>query len=395
MVNKALTNTFLPIIALSLACSPSYANSEDYAGKPNVGFFNHGAVVDMSIELEGSEQPEIQYGPPKSFKIEEKKEVAAKLQANPAAAALNAEEETIPPGVDPQEFLLKKEYGDPDQPTPVKGIDSAPSPYKAMLRAIEMGRDDLALKYANQLKDYRKKLDLVTRKAVAMDGVVKLDSTSDADQVSHAALSNIDPKALDTYFAERKDKLASRDLTASLEVSEDSREAIKAVFGDTDSQQSALNESEDAAIDPYDNLVDTNIDATIRKLLIRSTLAGKLPIDPSGKVQVLFFMRPSEQSSVNIGKEIGTALSSTSLDVSLSVVPLSVEGVDYKGNARFFEKTGIPSIVRDGLSLSRSLNITQFPALFFTTANSNEAFLKTGKADSVFIEEVARIIGGK
>jgi len=401
MVIRALLNTASQILALSLLCSASYANSEEFAGNPDAGFFNQGAVLDMSLELEGSEKPEMQYGPAKSFKIEVKKPEEAKLPGaggikNAGSAALKSQEEKIPAGVDPQEYKLKKEFGDPSEPTVVKGVDSSPKPYRAMLTAIDMGRDDLALEYANQWMGYMKSLERVTKKAVAMAGVAKLDPTSGKDQASVEAISNIDPTALNNFMEKRKGSIDQSQNASTIEISDSTRNSISALFGDSDSAEGkALEPAEQADSDPYAKLVDTNIDSESRKQLIRTTLVNELPLDPSANVKVLLFMKPSERASIELSQAVVQAISSPTLAVTLGVVPLSIDGLNPYVAKSFYDQTGMPALLREGLALSKSLNLTQFPALLFVTENSQKAFLKVGKADAVFIEEVANMIGGK
>lgn len=406
MVLKAFISATASILVISMTCGSCLANSEDNSPKGNIGFFTQGSVSDMSIPMEETSAPELQYGPTKGFKVE-KKEVPQIANLNAIIDQAKKEagnqeisiaDEKIPEGVDAEEYKLRKEFGDPSETVPVKGIDTAPKPYKAMLKAIDMGRDDLALMYANQWMGYMKNLDRITRKATAMAGVVKLDPAVGEEKVSNAAFSNIDPKALNQFFAKRKEELAKNQAVGNVEITEQSRSAISAIFGDSDSQdtqQAAKLGDNLEQPDAYAKLLDTSLDPISRKMLIRSTLAGKLPLDPSGNVQVLFFMRPSEQASIDLGKQLAMALSSPTLDVSVGIVPLSVDGVELTANSKFYQNTGIPANLRDGAALSRSLNITQFPSLLFLTENSEQAFFKAGKADALFIEEVSRMIGGK
>lgn len=383
----------IAVLATAACC---FAESSESPESLNTGFFNRGSVIDMSIPLGETEQPEIQYGTTKGIPGERllPSEVVS-VTAEPSAELKTAQNGRIPEGVDAVEYSLKQEFGDPKEPVSIKGIDNAPKPYKAMLKAIDMGRDDLALQYANQWMGYMKSLDRITRKANSMASVVKLDPETAESKITEQAFANIDPVALSGYLEKRKAEHSSNEIKDDVVIDAQSREVIDAFFGETSTENSQSVLGRQAIKDPYSKLVDTTIDPVSRKALIRAELASKVPVDPAGNVQVMFFLKPSEQSSIEVAKQITDTLSSPTLGVSLGVVPLSVEGVSLENNKRFFDGSGMPASLRDGLALSRSLNISQFPALLFITPNSEKAFLKTGKADAVFIEEVARMIGGK
>ena len=381
-----------------MTCANSFANSEDI-GQNNrhgtSGFFNHGSVVDLSLPLESTDQPEMEYGPPKILPLETEQPeqpVAAKQQD---AAQVQAPVAAVPPpGVDGDKFKLQQEFGDPTEQVTVKGVDSAPKPYRAMLAAIQMGRDDLALEYANQWHGYMKSIDRLSRIATSMKDVVSLDPAIAETKISDQAYSNIDPQALNKFLDKRKNEVIQNETNTDVNITKENHDAINAFFGEEDSDKSKSVIAQGSQ-DPYAKLVDSNIDAASRKMLIRSELASKVPVDHSGNVKVLFFLKPSQQTSIDVAKQLTEAISSPTLGVSLGVVPLSVEGINPVENKRFFDESGMPALLRNGLELSRSLNISQFPALLFVTSNSDKAFLKTGKADAVFIEEVARMIGGK
>jgi hypothetical protein len=382
-------------ICLCLASTAILTSAEEksfYETNAKLGFFNHDSVVNLDAPLSYSNQEEIQFGPSKGFDLSQEFAVNKVSQkSNNGEAAASALEEEIPEGVDPQEYTLRKEFGDPSEAVPVKGVDTAPKPYKAMLKAIDMGRDDLALEYAQQWMGYMKSLDKVTKKASAMAGLVGADPSKIDAVAGQEAVTNIDPRAVVNFVEQRKveDKISA---ISSLELDSEAKNKIDALFGqdsDTVSIDKQVNK------DPYADLLDKNININQRKLLIRTKLAGKVPVEPGSAVKILYFIKPSQLNSVEVAKELTTAVSSSSLDVSVSVVPLSVESIGYATNQNFFKQTGMPAIIRDGAALARSLGVNQTPALIFSTDKAEKAFVKVGLADSVFIEEVIKMMGGR
>lgn len=404
VIYKAFLNSAVLVLGISMCCAPGFAISDDSDQQSSNGFFNQDAVTDMSIPLLQTEQVEMQYGPTKGFKLPEKKPELEKPQVakqNSSASVIQKDqkqdvsEKAAAEGVDTQALKLKEEYGDPKEAVLPKGVDSAPKPYKAMLEAINMGRDDLALEYASAWIGYMDKLDQVVRKGAAMASVVRLDPANAAEDTPEDALTNIDPTALNSFFNKRKIEKEQSKAVSDIDLDQRAQLSIKGFFNDEAGINAANKPKGDIEADPYAKLFDSTMNPESRKLLIRSTLAGKLPSEPTGQVQALFFMRPSEQISVDIGKELAKVLASPTLGVSLKVVPLSVDGVSIQDNAEFTRKTGMPTLLRDGSALVQTLSIDKTPAIMFIASSSGKAFLKTGIADSVFIEEVANMIGGK
>lgn len=385
------------MIAVGAFCAVSHpafaASGEDYTGK--IAFFNKGAVTDLDAPMEETAQPEMEFYATSGFKIPKLKVAQPKSSQSSDKDQIGREEVEVPAGVDADQFKLRQEFGDPSDEVLVKGIDNTPKPYRAMLKAIEIGRDDLALEYANQWMEYMGRLDRVTKKASAMASVVKLDPSSDEITLSNEAVASIDPKALSEFIGKRQSE-AIKQAGIEVEVNDQARQAIDSIFGETNqptAQERA--EGEKVQIDPYAKLVDRSMDEGMRRTLIRSELRSQVPVDPSGHAKVLFFFKPSEQISLDLGKELSTVLASPTLKVNLSVVPLSVESFTQEASAKFAEASGIQAMLRDGIGLSKSLGINAFPALVFVSSASDRAFAKSGMSDAVFIEEVAKMVGGK
>ncbi len=383
--------TALSGLAFCLFASVSFAQDDSvFAINAKLGFFNQDSVVNMDRPLEYSKQEEIQMGPTKGFDLSRDFKVDnVKLNQDPKQNT--KAEEKIPEGVDPQEYTLKKEFGDPSVPVPVKGTDNAPAPYKAMLKAFDMGRDDLALQYAEQWMGYMRSLERVTQKASAMSQIVGLRPDQVENQLSPETLAQIDSAGLQKYLEAKQNHLADNSQGGNLALENSTLEKINALFGENESQYnlSALNK------DPINQMMDRSKNPEERKRLIRQHLSSKLPRDPSGKIKILFFMKPSDPISTMVGKELARAIGSETNTFPVAVVPLSVDPIGQDTTSNFVASTGLPAVVRDGSVLYSSLKIAKAPAVVFLTSASDKSFVQTGPVDSVFVQEVINIIGGR
>ncbi len=83
-----------------------------------------------------------------------------------------------PKNTSPEDIVA--EFGEPEDKLPVIAVESAPKPFKAMMRALEAGHDDLAFQYARQYVRYighvqsqNARLMSMTGKALEREGMAE------------------------------------------------------------------------------------------------------------------------------------------------------------------------------------------------------------------------------
>ena len=152
------------------------------------GFFDKDSVRDVfGPELTINNSADMEYFPRQPPKEDPAEEALQQVKAQPAktGAPKEGEKKEEPAqlltalrqaeGKDPVADELVAQYGDPNKKAPIKAVESAPTPFKGMMAALEAGREDIAMMYARQyarhiqnLQDRsRKVLDLSTAATMA------------------------------------------------------------------------------------------------------------------------------------------------------------------------------------------------------------------------------------
>ena len=157
------------------------------------GFFERDVVRDVfGEELQMGEAPEYEFFPRQPEKVKPVPREAAvaaggtpgaKASATPAAQLQTAMRKST--GKDPVADSLVAKYGDPSKDAPIQAIESAPTPFKGIMAALQENRDDLAMMYARQYVRHFKNLQDRTRKVMGMTkAAIELDKDQPGTQLS-------------------------------------------------------------------------------------------------------------------------------------------------------------------------------------------------------------------
>jgi len=304
-------------------------------------------------------------------------EFAAAPQAAPAAPAMTPVERII------------QEYGDPSEPTPVKAVDTAPKPYRAMLEALNAGDEQLAFRYAVKYVRYMRDLEKVTGQAVALEGQAMMREgllppgswPSDPQYRQYHYLQNVEVGAA-------KDGSAGGDLKAyQSELDAGAREIIRRI------KESEYDLFERPVRDGA--AVADQLDEAAERRRARAMLTGRVPVDPLGKVDVYFFFRPYDREVRAMAADIERFYQSLKSDGRANFAALTIDHLSPVEVSAFRSEGRVTFPVIAGARLAEKFKVIKSPTTVFVAQSSGRIFVDPGLRSFYYLDELLRIMQGK
>lgn len=289
---------------------------------------------------------------------------------------------------DSAEAELIDKYGSPFESADVSAIKDAPKPFQAMIKALHMGEDELAFKYAVQYVRYQRDMDQVNKKAISMigqgfvrEGMLSEESwASSPEHQEYFYLRNIDlgepEKENDTAnyvkkYTNKLNKKAQEIIARSNRAKYELIEDVEQI----DSESLEINEEEERRI-------------------ARAELKGKIPVDPKGQVDVYFFFNPQDKIALGISKDIQKIYELSKENDKLEFLGMTEDFYSETDIKVYKVKTKADFPVLSGSKLAKELQLTNFPSLVFITRNSFNYYKLSEIKSYYYIDELIKIMQG-
>lgn len=349
------------------------------------GFFGKNAastVFSPRVEYKG--KPEIQYFPA-SRKQEEEEElppeqvVVGGQQAESATAKADL---TSPEGI-------VAAFGNPAEDDKILAEEKAPPSYKGMMAALELGDRKLAWQYARRYARRVRELGSrstyimgLTGKAFEREGVLPKDGWQSSPQ-----------------FAEQQ-KLLEEDLKESGQL-ETEKSRIARLDPETraflkqaqEAEEKAGAKSVDSPKGTEQAIGETNEAAA--RAQIRGVLAGKVPVDPKGLVDIYFFLRPRDSASLAAAPEVEKFFREASLKPGVHFVGLTMEEANPIEVDDYRKRTGVTFSIQSGGALADQFKLRTSPVTIFVTQTTSKVVIEEGARPAYYLDEVLRLMQGK
>lgn len=292
---------------------------------------------------------------PKEAAVPEKPTVTTEAKAKDGGSRFDPETATAAD--------IVAEFGAPDEKLPVIAVESAPQPFKAMMRALEAGHDDLAFQYARQYVRYighvqaqNARLLSMTGKALEREGMIEPASWQGGPD-----------------FVEDRE-LLERDLA---------RSGIAARSAELDARTRAvLAEAQvaESKADPRNRAGGTNsiVPSVHDDPRVQAQINGEREPPPATapSFDVLFFFSPTDPTSIAVAPEIEALYRSGQ---KMNFVALTV-GAAVPGEVqryRSMTKTSFP--IRSGATLAASMKLEATPTLVVVDNATGKSVSRSGR----------------
>ncbi|MFM1847338.1 MAG: hypothetical protein RL417_812 [Pseudomonadota bacterium] len=268
---------------------------------------------------------------------------------------------------------ITTEFGDPEEKLPMLAVESAPKPFKAMLRALEAGHDDLAFQYARQYVRYighvqsqNARLMSMTGKALEREGMAEPgqwkggpDFVEDQEILERdLERSGIGPKSagLDDRTREIFEEAKAAEKRADERSKPGGENSIVPVMNDDAAAQALINNESGAA-------------------------SVQQPVD------VLFFFSPRDAQSLEMAPEIESLHRSGR---PVNVVGFVTDGFNLGEAQRFKSMTRTTFLIRDGAKLAQSMKLTGTPTVVVTDPRTGKTVSHGGIVRFTELEQIIK-----
>lgn len=263
---------------------------------------------------------------------------------------------------------ITAEFGDPEEKLPMLAVENAPKPFKAMLRALEAGHDDLAFQYARQYVRYighvqsqNARLMSMTGKALEREGMAEPgqwkggpDFVEDQEILERdLERSGIAAKSagLDERTREMFEEAKAAERRADERNAPGGENSIVPSMSDDSAAQAFINNEGGAAG------------------RVNGTARAAQPVD------VFFFFSPNDRMAIEMAPEIESLYRSGR---KVNVVGF-VTGNFNQGEAqRFKSVTRTTFLIQDGSRLAQSMQLTKSPTVVITDPLTGKTVSREG-----------------
>lgn len=304
-------------------------------------------------------------------KIDKKRDQAVAATESPA----------IDPNMSPKEQLIAK-YGDPLEREEVKAKPDAPRPYQAMLEAISMGDEQLAFQYARKYVLYMRDLQETLEHAVNLQGVAMVREGEISDD---AWIMQDEYRDYHKYIKSDLKADGESESLAVDEIEQESRAVLKEAVA-THFSTFTKEEREDE---------QQAVDQDAERQRARRELAGELPVDPQGKVAVMFFIRPTDYQARQLAPVMEALSKQAKKEEKLQVSVFSIGPLKQNQAVLFHRKTGSKFPILNGKVLAQKLKIEKSPTVMLVALTTTKSHLLTGPQSEPFLMEAIRIMTGR
>lgn len=335
------------------------------------GFFTRGDVRDVfGTQLEQTKQPTLRY-------FNQKRDRPADL-----SGAVGPEASKVPAVPTSREAILQQ-FGDPSVPVPVRAIENAPLPFKGLIAAVEAGDDELAFQYAKQYSRYMEGVRRTSARAVSLTGLAMEGQGYVEEGGWTGAPQLYEDRALleKDLSREKGNRNRGENPGAVTAVDAKVRALVERAKQETLSEGNLLAEADQRKVEAID------------RKTIREARLGKVPVDPSGRVDVYWFFTPESAESQKMAAEIQKLHAQG--DKQLTVLGVTMKPVADQELQKFASAHGITFPLRNASNLTRSLGVKRAPTTAFIGQQSGKAYFEQGVLSFVAVDEIARMARGK
>ncbi len=298
------------------------------------------------------------------------------------AAAVEAPEENL----SPREKIFKK-YGPPSTPHPVKAIDTAPEPYKAMLECLNINDQECAYQYAVKYVRYQRDLENTISAATAIEGQAMM-----AEDMLPAGSWPDRPEFQPYQWM--------RDIEIEEQKKPEPAENQQALLKEIDREVRALlQESKDAQHDLFNNrkpgaAIAEALDEKQERARARNLLRAKVPRDEQGKINVFFFMRPYDEDAAAMAGDIQKLYERSLSDKRINLVALVMDDFNEAQVNSYIEKTKVRFPIKPGMQAAKKFGVAISPTILFVTGGG-KLHVEEGLRNFYYYDELLNLMQGR
>lgn len=283
---------------------------------------------------------------------------------------------------------IVSEFGDPDEKLPMMAVENAPKPFKAMLRALEAGHDDLAFQYARQYVRYighvqsqNARLMSMTGKALEREGMAESSQWQggpnfvEDQEILERDLERSGIGSKSGGLDER-----TREIFEEAKAAEKKADARNAPGGENSIVPSM---TDDAAVQA---LINNESGQPSRVGGVSRGVAAGQPVD------VFFFFSPNDRGALEMAPEI-ESLHRSGLPVN--VVGFVTPSYNLGEAQRFKSLTRTTFMIRDGSKLARSMQLTGTPTVVVTDPRTGKVVSKSGVVRYTDLEQIVKSLDSR
>lgn len=349
------------------------------------------SVFDVDLELTPQQQLELLTNKPAARRTSLKadKKTSQPLTAKPSSVT-DAKE------LSPTEKILAQ-YGDPSADPPVTAQKDAPAPFQAMLDSLAVNDEKLAYQYAKQFVRYRQRQKNSVELAMALQGLAMEERgvVTDKDWQSSPRYNELRQLVMDQDNVEQAESAAEdksyirRDDAGPFDLFRKAHELEQKA-------QAALEAEEDAVeeVATYQSPEQLKQTEAAKRHQIRQQLAGKVPVDPKGEIDIFFFFMPADKNARLMAKQIEAVHQQTKDSPKVNIVGVTMDVANSLAISSFQKTTKTTFPILSGAVLAQKLEVKQSPTTVLRGRNNGQALYETGVRDRIYLEEVVRAMGG-
>ena len=296
-------------------------------------------------------------------------------------------EEALPkPEVTPEDEL-RAEFGDPSEAHPVLAKDDAPKPFRAMMAAMNKGENKLAYDYAKQYVRYVQDLNRSNMRAVGLSqlAMVREGLLSEADVIN--SVNPEDRKFLDQDIKEHLESEKSKSYLGSLDP------ATRALLLKAEDDL----EEESIAEDAFAEEVQSELaeEERVQRFKANLELNKKfIPVDPEGKVDVIFFFEPEQINSIKMAPAIEAIFRESQEDENLNLIGFTLSPIDRDREMKFKSITSSSFPMQSAANAASALGIEQTPATVLISQTTGESVVEVGNRSFFYLDELIKKMQG-
>lgn len=367
------------------------AASSLYAEVQGRFFTKNGAisVFDVNLEITPQQQLELLINKPAPR--------PAVLEVEPEDSSADKKKAVVLEGKEltPAEKVLAK-YGDPTSDPPVTAQKDSPAPFQAMLDALAINDEKLAFQYAQQFVRYRQRQKQAVDLAMALQGIAMQSDglLTEKDWPSSDRYNEL--RQLVVEQDEQKEKAAEKQ-QSFVRSDDDSPFALFRKAHELEKKAQAALEAGDDPVEEVASYKSPEELAQIEALQrhqIRQRLAGKLPADPKGELDIFFFFLPRDKDARSMAEQIEAIYQEHKENPKVNLVGVTIDVSNPLAISGFQETTKTTFPVLSGAVLAQKLEVSKSPTTIIRGRNNGQALYETGARGKIYLEEVIRAMGG-
>ena len=272
---------------------------------------------------------------------------------------------------------ILKEYGNPESDPEINVIDNAPKPFKAMMKALDAGEDELAFDFARQYVRYLDRHQQRVSRVTSLVGHAgEAEGVLNSNGWQKDELYGGERHLLDKY----REKQEGADEKADVRTV-DQRAA--AVLADMKSRG-----------EPTPEKPPVQLDEKAERMKVRAKLAGQVPVDPNGEVDILFFFGTRDDQSAAMFDQVNQLALLTKETENIDIVGLSLTPVPRDLLQKYSAEAKLNFPLIEGGEMARKLKVKRGPTVVFVARNTGKAVYQEGFRPAFYLDEVRKAVQG-